>query len=495
LGIAWTAPTMSSRKPVRRRPSTVAATLAMSLVVVAPAFAEADMTLVDAVHRSAPSVVLVVADIAGSMTVGEQATAGLETIQLGSGFFISDDGLVVTAAHVVVPDAEELKTALVDALIRTRTACASEDACDVAIRRSEADLLAGTTSVVAHVSVSVMTQAADRLTTDPRAGLPAVILASTAPTDTDLAVLRVHGAGFPALALAPSDSAPVATPLAVLGYPSTAEDGVSADTSVAPTVTTGVISARRDGDRSAREVASDAHLVQTDAVVEHGDSGGPAIDSSGDVVGVVSYGPTATTNFLVAAGDVRLLLSSHGLHGQQGRVDALWHNGLADYDAGRFSNAAAELAACAHISAVPGACRAYEQLAQTAGKVGASSAMPPHSARPSPIGPLVLVLAGIGCIIWTLRRPRRQHVRRLRTGGTLQRPEAGAPAPMPTRWREQRLEAAGARGARDAAGRLRRPDASPRGARETADRGGICPMCGAKRSAPTCPTCGFHIEG
>jgi S1-C subfamily serine protease len=473
---------------------TLTAASAVALLTLTQWSAAADATLTDAARRDLPSVVLVVVDVTGSLTVGGQMTTELETVQLGSGFFISDDGLVVTAAHVAAPDDRELRTALVDALIRKRTACASDDACNAAIGRSEGDILAHTTDVAAQVSVSVITQASAQLTTDPGAGLPARLLAASAPTDTDLAVVRVNGSGFPALGLAPSDSAPIATPIAVIGYPATETDGVSTETAVAPTVTTGVISARRAGDRTGREVASNAELVQTDAVVEHGDSGGPAIDAGGDVVGVVSYGPTATTNFLVAAGEVQRLLSAHSEHAQQGRVDALWRGGLADYDAGRFAHAATELGACAAISAVPDACQKYKDLAEQASTATAAASAASPSPHTSAAVPLILALLGTVTIIWTVRRrPRSGRPRHATPPWTMPPDAYDGTRSAPTRGRSHHV--ATVPDATIAAGQLVTARARPaRTAGASSGRSGSCPMCGAKGSASTCMICGFSAE-
>ena len=92
----------------------------------------------------------------------------------------------------------------------------------------------------------------------------------------DLAVLRITGAtGTVALPFAEDSSLRVGTNVVTLGYPLGITDSLTA--------TQGIISAVQyysDTDRS---------VVQTDAAINSGNSGGPLVDSAGEVVGLNTY--------------------------------------------------------------------------------------------------------------------------------------------------------------------------------------------------------------
>src|SRR4029077_18258437 len=111
-------------------------------------------------------------------------------------------------------------------------------------------------------------------------------------------------------------------PIAVLGYPES-----TADTPVAlvPVVTDGVVQDVRRGDPG---FAAAATVLQTNARIEHGDSGGPGIDTGGAALGIVSYGPSVDRNFMVSAADVLSLLRQVGADNRLGSIDRLWRDGL-----------------------------------------------------------------------------------------------------------------------------------------------------------------------
>ena len=94
---------------------------------------------------------------------------------------------------------------------------------------------------------------------------------------TDLAVLKLEGKGFAGLPLGDSRQLKVGETVVAIGSPLWIEGG--------PTVTTGVVSAL------GRTMEQDGlpmlhNLVQTDAAINAGNSGGPLLDLAGRVVGI-----------------------------------------------------------------------------------------------------------------------------------------------------------------------------------------------------------------
>jgi serine protease Do len=102
--------------------------------------------------------------------------------------------------------------------------------------------------------------------------VPAKLLGADAVTD--IALLKVNIANLPALHLGTSQSVSIGDPVIAIGNPFGLGQSVSA----------GIISAR------GRTLEDDPYIdfLQTDAAINHGNSGGPLMSSDGTVVGVTS---------------------------------------------------------------------------------------------------------------------------------------------------------------------------------------------------------------
>jgi serine protease Do len=96
------------------------------------------------------------------------------------------------------------------------------------------------------------------------------VLATDEPRD--LAIVQVLAQNLPILEIGNSDALSVGEPVVVVGSPRGLEG----------TVTAGILS-------SVRDIGDGFKVLQTDAAVNPGNSGGPLVNSSGQAVGVVSY--------------------------------------------------------------------------------------------------------------------------------------------------------------------------------------------------------------
>ncbi|HEX3203833.1 MAG TPA: trypsin-like peptidase domain-containing protein [Nitrospiraceae bacterium] len=151
------------------------------------------------------------------------------SISMGSGFFVTDDGLFVTNAHVI-----ETHSRLV-----------------VYINN---DMISASPEVVA------------------------------VDADADLAVLRVHVKGAPTLPLA-GDNPEEGSEVITVGYPRIT-DILQMGFTLHPTVGAGTVSGMAQG--RSRTTGHRATFVQTSGILNFGNSGGPLIDmNSGHVVGMV----------------------------------------------------------------------------------------------------------------------------------------------------------------------------------------------------------------
>ena len=180
----------------------------------------------------APSVVTISADVNGGTSVG-------------TGVIITDDGEILTNAHVV------------------------EGASAVRVR------LSGETE-------------------------PREVAVLAADVGNDLALLRMDGDGFAAATFADPDSIQIGDEVIAIGFAL----GLDGD----PSVTSGIVSALN------RTIAQDDvyldGLIQTDAAISSGNSGGPLVNAAGEVVGINtavarSSATTAATNvsFAISAAE------------------------------------------------------------------------------------------------------------------------------------------------------------------------------------------------
>jgi len=114
----------------------------------------------------------------------------------------------------------------------------------------------------------------------------------------DLAIIQVPGFDLPVLELGNSDAVAVGEPLVIVGSPLGLEGSVTA----------GILS-------SVRDTGDGFRVLQTDAAVNPGNSGGPLVDNKGQAIGVVSFRLLSAEglSFAIPINYVRGLLS--GVHG------------------------------------------------------------------------------------------------------------------------------------------------------------------------------------
>jgi hypothetical protein len=111
----------------------------------------------------------------------------------------------------------------------------------------------------------------------------------------DLAVVQIAGFNLPILELGNSDALTVGEPLVIVGSPRGLEG----------TVTAGILSSVRDSGDGFK-------VLQTDAAVNPGNSGGPLVNAKGEAIGVVSFKLKSSEglNFAVPINYVRGLLDN-----------------------------------------------------------------------------------------------------------------------------------------------------------------------------------------
>jgi len=140
----------------------------------------------------------------------------------------------------------------------------------------------------------------------------------------DWALLKIDGETFPSLPLGNSDSVPIGEDITVIGYPWTSEGITERDDEyVSSTPTSGRVS---------NFVPSGNYKdIQIDISIEEGNSGGPGLNSNGEVIGIATAGYeglSGTYNYLTPINDIKKEI---GVDFKQSRIDTLWSEGLENF--------------------------------------------------------------------------------------------------------------------------------------------------------------------
>lgn len=159
-------------------------------------------------------------------------------------------------------------------------------------------------------------------------------------TSSDVAILKTKTGTFPALPLGNIEEAVVGSELQVIGFPVAASNNLTIldNSSVEPTFTKGLVSAIKLARGNQKK------LIQTDAIINHGNSGGPAVLSTGNVIGIATYGVAAqdgsgSYNFLRDIKDLKDLADKNTLTFNSGKIYSDWQDGLNNYYLGYFKYA------------------------------------------------------------------------------------------------------------------------------------------------------------
>jgi S1-C subfamily serine protease len=310
------------------------------LVVLAPALASAQpaVSLQEALLRAKPAVALVISEVGGDVAV--RCGAGAETTvtpapfrETGTGWFVASSGWLVTNGHVVSSAHRPPEW-----LLRERTQKAVAQACGAA---------AGTGRARLEPSISVLIANGVRLPASVVKYSPPV--GGEAMSGQDLALLKLDAADMPTLSLADSAQARIGDRLHVIGFPSVvlSHELLNSSAKMDASVTSGAISGFKQ-DRANQPV------IQTDAPAAGGNSGGPAVNDAGEVVGVLTFVTVSSDtqadivqgfNFVIpAAAVVKFLDGTPVPRDERSRFNAAWHSGLRDYFAGNYRRARGELA-------------------------------------------------------------------------------------------------------------------------------------------------------
>lgn len=158
---------------------------------------------------------------------------------------------------------------------------------------------------------------------------------------SDVALVKLNGQDFPAVKLGNIQDLAQGGDINILGFPGAANsNGLVSQDENRPTLTSGKVSAIKSASGSKNQ------LIETDATIGHGNSGGPAFNSNEEVVGIATYTidgagrGDGTFNYIRDIADLTTLAtnSSIDLTGVS-RVQAEWQRGVELFYEGRYTKA------------------------------------------------------------------------------------------------------------------------------------------------------------
>ena len=293
-------------------------------------------------------------NVCGATVTLPHSAAGYTEGVLGSGAFISAHGDILTADHLIQVDHDILDQQLfADPAVQADIAralnaspcygfgplIAPADIGNGFLQTSGVEYHTTFTSPRTYVwrdtaySGALPTPAGDNadllkaLMSAPH--VPATTLTSSDFAHDDLAALHVDERDTPSIQLGVSANVEALDSLTVIGFPGNGDANNAPTNLLTPSFNLASVSAIKTN-------TDGAELIQVGGNIEHGDSGGPALDDAGHIVGVVSFGGPDTqgmTAFLRSSDSARSLISAAHVDMRPGALELAWERAFRDYSA------------------------------------------------------------------------------------------------------------------------------------------------------------------
>lgn len=293
-------------------------------------------------------------------SAGSSRTVSVNITGVGSGFFVTPDGYIVTNAHVVSEDEKVLKQQIAEqalgqllvedlADLQKEVGTVTEDT-KKKLQAAVIDFYSNNMSI-GDIKRDVSTLygvGVPGVMTQPKPS-PVEVLEGGLGTPIpgkDVAILKAQGENFPTLKLGDDKALKTGEQIYPLGYPADATFFQAFDPSsvTESSLTSGLVSAQKtmEGGWTA---------IQTDAAIRGGNSGGPAMNSKGEVIGLSTFGlrdqetgaSAQGANFLVPASIVNEFLNRVNVKPSSGPVTEKWTEAVLLMEQGYYKAAQEKL--------------------------------------------------------------------------------------------------------------------------------------------------------
>ena len=268
----------------------------------------------------------------------------------GTGFLITGDGYVATNCHLIDRDKAFIRRQFILSAFQQITEAnisAFESAWATRFSDQQRTLLYNT---YASVYARLFSMALYDLKKDifieyssdstngasvPIKKIAHVVIKGQPMPGKDIAILKIDGdSSLPTLKIARDELPKVGEQLFVYGFPGpvTNNNYVSSESAIEPTLTTGIVSARKKS-------VEGWPLIQMDANINRGSSGGPVCNEKGEVVGLTTFGSlensgglAAGLNFAIPVSILEEYLDSAGILAQPSNVSLVFGDGVIFFD-------------------------------------------------------------------------------------------------------------------------------------------------------------------
>lgn len=315
--------------------------------------------------RVKPAVVIILTDVSAEvlMSCGDSPPERIAPSSIqshGTGYLVSPTGFVATNGHVVQRYHEKNEKQLADLFIRRAIAKAclpeglSEAERDAAIQRAFPKI-APDAKVQVKKTLHVLLANRNKYVAEVKAFSPPLSpepgkLVGTGEAQAeeagkDVAILKIEDRNLPTIPLGDSDRVQLGEDIRIVGFPGVVlyHDLLGQKSAVEASITSGHVSSLKTDVRG-------GSVIQTDAAASWGNSGGPAINSRGEVVGMITFislttgpGPAQAIqgfNFLVPVNTVKEFLRAANVDtAQESPFSKVWADGLRLYFGGDYSGA------------------------------------------------------------------------------------------------------------------------------------------------------------
>jgi S1-C subfamily serine protease len=354
----------------------------------------------------------------------------------GSGFILTPDGYIVTNAHVVSMAPDDLKTLfatdLLNQLIPNDVQTLQNDL-KVQLSTEEQNmfktallgfythymqLTSPTTTVTAQIGIAI-----PGLSTLTKSVVCDVRQVGQITPGKDVAILKIEQTNLPTVPVGDDTKLQVGDKIFIIGYPGAAELGQAA-MGAEPTLTSGDVSARQT-------MPGGWQAIQTDAAINHGNSGGPAFNDQGQVIGIATFGAdnAQNINFLVPMSVANEFLNGQNIKPQESELSTQYIAAINDLEANDCSKAQHEFEQIKNLN--PGFPYVQDYISQAADPSTCKQAFPSTLDYEVGAGVLVLIVIVIGVLAMVKKKPARAVAGAPAYAGTVALPGGAQPQGLP----------------------------------------------------------------